>query len=136
MSQRRSLDRPAPLALKDDRLLLAFQADNFSDTWSQSDPDFTDNARSQILLASVDTGQARAGASEMGLAPLAEPATPFRSGSPSRSVRGRQPNAFDGVQRRDFPPALRRVARAFGHLDMQPLRGISRWTRTTNPDAI
>ena len=77
LSQRRSLDRPAPLALKDDRLLLAFQADNFSDTWSQSDPDFTDNARSQILLASVDTGQARAGASEMGLAPLAEPATPF-----------------------------------------------------------
>ena len=77
LSQRRSMDRPAPLALKGDRLLLAFQADSFSDTWSQSDPDFTDNARSQILLASVDTGQAPSAASSMQLSALAEPETPF-----------------------------------------------------------
>ena len=77
LSQRRSLDRQAPIALKDDRLLLAFQADNFSDSWSQSDPDFTDSARSQILLASLDTGQARAAASEVDLAPLDEPTIPF-----------------------------------------------------------
>ncbi len=77
LSQRRSLDRPAPIALKGDRLLLAFQADSFSDTWSQSDPEFTDNARSQILLASVDTGQAPPAASSMRLAALAEPAEPF-----------------------------------------------------------
>ncbi|MDE0623150.1 MAG: DUF3604 domain-containing protein [Bryobacterales bacterium] len=77
LSQRRSLDRPAPMAIKGDRILLAFQADNFSDTWSQSDPDFTDSARSQILLASVDTGQAPPAAPAMSLAALEEPAEPF-----------------------------------------------------------
>ncbi len=77
LSQRRSMDRPAPLALKGDRLLLAFQADSFSDTWSQSDPELTDNARSQILLASVDTGQAPAAASSTQLSMLSEPDTPF-----------------------------------------------------------
>ena len=77
LSQRRSMDRPAPIALKGNRLLLAFQADNFSDTWSQSDPDFTDNARSQILLASVDTGQAPPAAPAMPLAALEEPVEPF-----------------------------------------------------------
>ena len=77
LSQRRSMDRPASIALKGNRLLLAFQADNFSDAWSQSDPDFTDSARSQILLASVDTGQAPAAASSMQLALLNEPADPF-----------------------------------------------------------
>ena len=77
LSQRRSMDRPAPMAIKGDRLLLAFQADNFSDTWSQSDPNFTDNARSQILLASVDTGQAPPAAPAMGLTTLEEPAEAF-----------------------------------------------------------
>ncbi len=77
LSQRRSMDRPAPVALKGDRLLLAFQADSFSDSWSQSDPDFTDNARSQVLLASLDTGQAPPAASSMRLAQLDEPDRPF-----------------------------------------------------------
>ena len=77
LSQRRSMDRIVPMAVKDDRLLLAFQADNFSDTWSPSDPDFTDGARSQILLASADTGQALPAAAAMGLAELAEPKAPF-----------------------------------------------------------
>ncbi len=77
LSQRRSMDRPAPMAAVGDRLLLAFQADNFSDTWSQSDPDFTDSARSQILLASVDTGQAPGAAGAMRLASLEQPAQPF-----------------------------------------------------------
>ncbi len=77
LSQRRSMDRPAPIAIDGDRLLLAFQADNFSDTWSQSDPDFTDGARSQILLASIDTGQAPPPAASMRLGTLAEPDSPF-----------------------------------------------------------
>ena len=77
LSQRRSMDRPAPMALIGDRLLLAFQADNFSDTWSQSDPDFTDSARSQILLASADTGQAPRAAPSMQLSALVEPDLPF-----------------------------------------------------------
>lgn len=77
LSQRRSMDRPAPMALHGDRLLLAFQADTFSDTWSQSDPELTSGARSQILLASVDTGQAPPAASSLGLAPLAEPESAF-----------------------------------------------------------
>lgn len=77
VSQRRSMDRPAPIASNSDRLLLAFQADSFSDTWSQSDPDFTDNARSQILLASADTGQAPPLAPSMRLATLVEPEVPF-----------------------------------------------------------
>ena len=77
LSQRRSLDRQAPIALKGDRLLVAFQADSFSDTWSQSDPDFTDNARSQILLASVDTGQAPGTSSSPYLIALEEPMDPF-----------------------------------------------------------
>ncbi len=77
ISQRRSMDRPAPIARKGDRLLLAFQADSFSDTWSQSDPDFTSSARSQILLASLDTGQAPSAASSMRLEPLAEPTDAF-----------------------------------------------------------
>ena len=77
LSQRRSMDRTAPIALRGDRLLVAFQADNFSDTWSQSDPDFTDRASSQILLASADTGQAPGAAPVMQLAPLVEPDEPF-----------------------------------------------------------
>lgn len=77
ISQRRSMDRRAPIAVKGDRLLVAFQADSFSDTWSPSDPDFTDSARSQILLASADTGQSHRAAAEMRLAPLAEPHEPF-----------------------------------------------------------
>ncbi len=85
VSQRRSMDRPASLALKGNRLLLAFQADSFSDTWSQSDPDFTDSARSQILLASVDTGQAPAVASTMRLSVLEEPAEPFDPATLHRS---------------------------------------------------
>ncbi len=77
LSQRRSLDRPAPMAVKGDRLLVAFQADNFSDTWSPSDPDFTDSARSQILLASADTGQSPPAAAPAHLAPLVESANSF-----------------------------------------------------------
>ncbi|MDE0124949.1 MAG: CehA/McbA family metallohydrolase [Bryobacterales bacterium] len=77
LSQRRSMDRPPSMAPKGNRLLIAFQADTFSDTWSQSDPDFTDNARSQILLASVDTGQSPAAAPSMHLAALEEPVEPF-----------------------------------------------------------
>ena len=77
VSQRRSMDRPPPIASKGDRLLLAYQADNFSDTWSQSDPDFTDSARSQILLSSADTGQSVPPSPVMRLAGLVEPETPF-----------------------------------------------------------
>ena len=81
LSQRRSMDRPAPMALKGDRLLLAFQADTFSDTWSQSDPDFTAGARSQVLLASVDIGQAPPASTFMQLGALAEPDSPFEPAS-------------------------------------------------------
>ena len=79
LSQRRSMDRPASMAAKGDRLLLAFQVDNFSDTWSQSDPDFTENAKSQILLASVDTGQAPPAAPSMRLAKIEEAGGPFEA---------------------------------------------------------
>lgn len=77
LSQRRSMDRPAPIASKGDRLLLAFQADSFSDTWTPSDPDWTESARSQILLASLDVGQAKPAGGVLALAPLVEPDAPF-----------------------------------------------------------
>ena len=77
LSQRRSMDRPVPIAPKGDRLLMAFQADTFSDSWSPSDPDLTDSARSQVLLASADTGQSQPAAPSMRLEPLVEPDSPF-----------------------------------------------------------
>ena len=71
------MDRQAPVSVNGDRLLAGFQADSFSDTWSQSDLDFTEGARSQILLASIDTGQAPPAASAMRLEPLVEPTEVF-----------------------------------------------------------
>ena len=56
---------------------MAFQADSFSDSWSPSDPDLTDSARSQILLVSADTGQSQPAAPSMRLEPLVEPDSPF-----------------------------------------------------------
>ena len=79
ISQRRSLDRPVPLALMGDRILAAFQADEFSDSWSQGDPEQTAGARSKILLASIDTAQAPT-APAMRLAALVEPGDSFEAG--------------------------------------------------------
>ena len=67
--------RPGILALGK-TLLLAYQVDDLPETWNHN-PEVTKNARSTIMLASLDVSQSEP-AVPMALEPLAEPDAPFQ----------------------------------------------------------
>lgn len=81
VSLRKGMDRAPSIAIDGDYAVLAFQADDFPETWAQYDPASTLRARSEILLAAVDLRHAPAAAPAFALEPLAEPAGGFEAAS-------------------------------------------------------
>jgi hypothetical protein len=74
LSMSKGMDRASPLVLAGDRAMVAFQADDLPQSWN--DVDLTLDAKSEICVAAVKTGEAPRG-SALELAPLAEPDEPF-----------------------------------------------------------
>jgi hypothetical protein len=80
VSEWKGMDRqPALIVDHHDTTLLAYQVDDFPETWNRN-PEATAKAKSQIMLASVDLRAARSAASALALEPLAEPGEPFEAG--------------------------------------------------------
>ena len=81
VSLRKGMDRTPSVALDGDYAVLAFQADEFPETWAQYDPSSTSAARSEILLAAVDLRHAPPAASSLAVETLSEPGAPFEAAS-------------------------------------------------------
>jgi hypothetical protein len=79
VSRRKGMDRRPALAIAGGRLLLAFQADDLPETWTQDDPALTTQARSQILLGALELEQLRAPAVSPRLELLGEPFDDFEA---------------------------------------------------------
>jgi hypothetical protein len=78
-SRRKGMDRRPALAFTGARALVAFQADDLPETWTQDDPALTSQAKSQILLGALELDQLRAPAVPFRLQLLAEPFDDFEA---------------------------------------------------------
>ena len=79
VSRRKGMDRRPSLAIDGNRALLAFQADDLPETWTQDDPALTSHAQSLVLLGAADLTQAPAQAVPFDLELLAEPFDDFEA---------------------------------------------------------
>jgi hypothetical protein len=77
-SSRKGMDRRPGLLVIGKTALLAYQVDDFPETWMHNKPEATANARSTIMLAAVDIRQAVPPARAK-LEPLVEPGEPFET---------------------------------------------------------
>jgi len=84
VSELKGMDRRSSLVIEGKRAILAFQVDDFPDTWASARLELTDNARSRILLAAV--GLDSAAGSPIALEPMVEPDDPFDAGKVRVSV--------------------------------------------------
>jgi len=75
----KGMDRRPALVLRERAALLAFQTDDFPETWNQN-PEVTKNSKSRIWLASLDLPSPTAAASRMAMEPLVEPDEIFEAG--------------------------------------------------------
>ena len=77
-SSMKGMDRRPGILAMGRTVLVAYQVDDFPETWSHN-PEVTKNARSRIMLASLDISQGAA-AVPPSLQPLDEPEDPFETG--------------------------------------------------------
>ena len=90
-SSMKGMDRRPGLLLAGKTALLAYQVDEFPETWMDNKPEATSEARSRIMLAALDISQA-APAVAARLETLVEPGEPFDAGE-LRLARGEDSDA-------------------------------------------
>lgn len=79
LTKLKGMDRRPAILLDGDTALLAFQFDDFPETWVHN-PEVTPRSKSRIMLASVDLRQGAQATSLMALEPLSEPDEAFEAG--------------------------------------------------------
>ena len=80
VSARKGMDRAPSITVDGDYAVIAFQSDEFPETWDQYDPSRTSTARSEIVLAAADLRHAPRAAAAMAFDPLAESGEDFEAG--------------------------------------------------------
>ncbi|MCP5114768.1 MAG: hypothetical protein GY953_28395, partial [bacterium] len=85
LSRRLGMDRAPGIAMDGERVYVAFQTDEFPQSWAENDPALTQQAQSRILLGGTDVVDVPVESGFTAFEPLAEHTTPFQAAQLRRS---------------------------------------------------